>query len=148
MSALKQQLNDAIKAAMKSREKARLLVLRNISAAIKQREVDERITLDDTQIIPVLDKMAKQRRESIEQYSNAGREDLKEIEAAELVIIQEFLPQPLSDAELNALITSAIETAEATSMRDMGKVMAIVKPKAQGRADMSQVSAVIKSQLS
>ena len=148
MSELKQRLTDDIKAAMKGGDKPRLGTLRMISAAIKQREVDERIALDDAQVLAVLDKMSKQRRESIAQYDAAGREDLSIIEKAELAIIQEFLPAQLTDEEIDALVKEAVASTGANDIKDMGKVMGMVKPKAQGRADMSQVSARIRALLS
>ena len=132
---------------MKAGDKKRLGVIRLILAAIKQREVDERIELDDEQVIVVLDKMLKQRRESIRQYRDAGRDDLAEVEEAEIIVIQEFLPESLTDTEIDSIIEAAISDAGASSIRDMGKVMAILKPKMQGRADMSHVSAKIKQNL-
>lgn len=145
---LKQRIQDDMKAAMKAGEKDRLGVIRLIMAAIKQREVDERILLDDTQVIAVLDKMVKQRRESIAQYSAAGREDLASVESAEIAVIQDYLPQALSETEIDALIRDAMAETGAAAIGDMGKVMAILKPKMQGRADMATVSARIKSLLS
>ena len=144
---LKSQITDAMKAAMKGGEKTRLGVIRLVLAAIKQREVDERIELDDAQVLAVLDKMVKQRRDSIQQYQDAGREDLAAVEAAEIEIIQEFLPEELSDDEIGAIIAAAIAETGAESMRDMGKVMAIVKPKVQGRADVGKVSGLVKQKL-
>lgn len=144
---LKQKIRADMIAAMKAGEKDKVGVIRLISAAIKQREVDERIELDDEQVILVMDKMVKQRRESISQYRAAERNDLADIEAAEVEIIQVYLPQPLSDAEIDAMIAEAISAVSATSIRDMGKVMGQVKPKMQGRADMSIVSGRIKGLL-
>ncbi|MCB1787446.1 MAG: GatB/YqeY domain-containing protein [Chromatiaceae bacterium] len=144
---LKQQITDAMKAAMKGGDKARLGVIRLMLAAIKQREVDERIELDDSQVLAVLDKMVKQRRESIKQYSDAGRDELAAVEAAEIEVIQQFLPEELSDAEIAAIIEAAIAESGAGSIRDMGKVMAIVKPKVQGRADVGKVSGLVKAKL-
>lgn len=144
---LKEQLQEATKAAMKSQDKASLAALRLINAAIKQREVDERITLDDAQVIIVLDKMSKQRRESITQYQSAGRTDLVQQEEFELGIIQQYLPTPLSEAELENLIKQAISETGAASMQDMGKVMAILKPNVQGRTDMGALSNKIKQLL-
>ena len=144
---LKQQITDAMKAAMKGGDKARLSVVRLMLAAIKQREVDERIELDDSQVLAVLDKMVKQRRDSIKQYSDAGRDDLAAQENAEIEVIQEFLPAGLSEAEVMAIIDAAIAETGAASMRDMGKVMGIVKPKVQGRADVGQVSGLVKQKL-
>ena len=144
---LKDRIQQAVKDAMRGGEKRRLGVVRLITAAIKQREVDERIELDDEQVVAVLDKMAKQRRESLEQYEKAGREDLAEQETYELTVIQEFLPEPLSDDEIDAMIASAVAETGASSIKDMGKVMGILKPQLQGRADMGAVSARIKSRL-
>ena len=144
---LKQQITDAMKAAMKGGDKARLAVVRLMLAAVKQREVDERIELDDSQVLAVLDKMVKQRRDSIQQYGDAGRDDLVAQEAAEIEVIQEFLPKPLSDDEINTIIEAAIADTGAESMRDMGKVMGIVKPQVQGRADVGQVSGRVKQRL-
>ncbi|MDD5033273.1 MAG: GatB/YqeY domain-containing protein [Methylococcaceae bacterium] len=145
---LKQRIQDDMKAAMKAGEKARLGVIRLIMAAIKQREVDERIQLDDAQILVVLDKMVKQRRDSISQYTAANRADLADIESAEVAVIQDYLPKPLSEEEIDALIGQAMTETGASAMGDMGKVMAVLKPKMQGRADMAQVSARIKARLS
>jgi len=136
-----------MKQAMKSREKVRLGTIRLILAAIKQREVDERIVLDDQQVIVVLDKMLKQRRESIRQYREASRDDLAEVEEAEVLVIQEFLPQELTEKEINDMVKSAIADSSASSIKDMGKVMAILKPAMQGRADMAVVSTKIKAML-
>jgi hypothetical protein len=144
---LKQQITDAMKAAMKGGDKARLAVVRLMLAAVKQREVDERIELDDSQVLAVLDKMVKQRRDSIQQYGDAGRDDLVAQEAAEIEVIQEFLPKALSEDEINAIIEAAIAETGAESMRDMGKVMGIVKPQVQGRADVGQVSGRVKQRL-
>ena len=144
---LKQQITDAMKAAMKGGDKPRLSVVRLILAAIKQREVDERIELDNPQVLAVLDKMVKQRRDSIKQYEDAGRDDLAAAEAAEIGVIQDFLPAELSEAEIDAIISAAIAETGAESMRDMGKVMGIVKPKVQGRADVGKVSGLVKQKL-
>ncbi|WP_097990929.1 GatB/YqeY domain-containing protein [Methyloterricola oryzae] len=144
---LKQRIQDDMKSAMKAGEKDRLGVIRLIMAAIKQREVDERIQLDDAQVLAVLDKMVKQRRESIAQYTKAGRNDLADVEAAEVAVIQDYLPQALSDAEIDALIRSAVAETCASAIGDMGKVMALLKPQMQGRADMAAVSARIKAML-
>ncbi|QXP85442.1 GatB/YqeY domain-containing protein [Methylococcus sp. Mc7] len=145
---LKERLQGDMKAALKAGEKARLATVRLILAAVKQKEVDERIMLDDAQIVMVLDKMAKQRRESIAQYEAAGRNDLAGIEQAELAIIQEYLPQALSEAEVTAILQAAIEESGAKGIGDMGKVMALAKPKLQGRTDLSAASARVKSLLS
>ena len=133
---------------MKGGEKARLGVIRLITAAIKQREVDERIELDDEQVLIVLDKMVKQRRDSIKQYTDAGREDLAAIEEAEVEIIQSYLPAALSEDEIAAIVEAAIAQTGASSMADMGKVMGIVKPQVQGRGDMGVVSGIVKQKLS
>lgn len=144
---LKERIQSDVKAAMKSGEKTRLGTLRLVLAAIKQREVDERIELDDAGIIAVLDKMLKQRRESIAQYENGGRRDLADIERAEIDVIQPFLPQPLGDAELAHLIDHALRQAGAMTIGDMGKVMAILKPQLQGRADLAAVSKTVRARL-
>jgi uncharacterized protein YqeY len=144
---LKTSLVTDMKSSMKGGDKARLLVIRLMLAAIKQIEVDERIELDNDRIVAVLDKMAKQRRESIEQFSKAGRDDLIAIEEAELLIIKEYLPEALSEADINALVEQSINSTGASSIKDMGKVMGMLKPQLQGRADMSKVSQLIKSRL-
>ncbi|HLF98272.1 MAG TPA: GatB/YqeY domain-containing protein [Methylococcaceae bacterium] len=144
---LRLRLQDDMKAAMKAGEKERLGAIRLINAAIKQREVDERIVLDDAQVLTVLDKMAKQRRESISQYRAAGREDLAIVEEGELRLIQTYLPEALSDSEIGALIDAGIAEVGAAVIADMGKVMAILKPKIQGRADMAAVSAQVRARL-
>ncbi len=133
---------------MKGGDKGRLGVIRLMLAAIKQIEVDERIELDDARITAVLDKMTKQRRESITLFDKAGRDDLTAIEQAELKIIQEYLPEALSETEINDLVEQSIAATGAASIKDMGKVMGMLKPQLQGRADMSQVSQLIKSRLS
>jgi hypothetical protein len=132
---------------MKNGDKLRLLVIRTMLAAIKQIEVDERIEPDDARIVGVLDKMVKQRRESVSQFTTAGRNDLIVIEEAEIVIIKEFLPEALSEKKIAELIEQAISTSGATSIKEMGKVMGILKPQLQGRADIGQVSQLIKSRL-
>lgn len=144
---LRAQLTEDMKAAMRGGEKERLAVIRLIQAAIKQREVDERITLDDAQVLAVLEKMLKQRRDSIEQFSAAGREDLAAQERAEVAVIQAYLPAALGADEIDAIIDAAIAETGAVGARDMGKVVAAVKPKVAGRADMGQVSARIKHKL-
>ncbi len=144
---LKQRIQDEMKAAMKAGDKRRLGVIRLLLAAIKQREVDERIELDDAQVLAVLDKMVKQRRDSLDQYEKAGRDDLAEQEQYEIEVLQAYLPAALSDDEISALISDAIASTGASSLRDMGKVMGIIKPKAQGRADMGAISALVKQQL-
>lgn len=145
---LKQRITEAMKAAMKAREKDRLTTIRLILADVKRIEVDERIDLDDNRMVEVLDKMVKQRKESIRQYTDAGRTELAAVEAAEIEVISEFLPAPLSEDEINTLINNAMAETGAENMRDMGKVMALIKPAAQGRADMSVVSQLIKAKLS
>lgn len=146
-SSIKERLGADIKTAMKAGEKERLGALRMIHAAIRQREVDERRELDDAATLEVLDKQAKQHRESLDQYRNAGREDLAAREEAELAILAEYLPEPLSETELDALIEEALSETGAASMKDMGRVMAVLKPRAQGRADMAAVSARVKARL-
>ncbi|MGB0846751.1 MAG: GatB/YqeY domain-containing protein [Thiolinea sp.] len=145
---LKAQLTEDMKTAMRAKDKERLGVIRLALAAIKQQEVDNRVELDDVAVLAVLDKMVKQRRESIRQYTDAGRNDLADQEQAEVDVIQTYLPQPLSDDEISALVAEAISSTGAESVKDMGKVMGWIKPKAQGRADMGKVSALIKSHLS
>ena len=137
-----------MKSSMKSGNKERLGVIRLMLAAIKQIEVDERIELDNDRITTVLDKMAKQRRESITQFDSAGRDDLTAIEQAELEIILEYLPEALSDAEINDLVEQSINATGAVTIKDMGKLMGILKPQLQGRADMGKVSQLIKARLS
>jgi len=145
---LKKRIEGDMKAALRAGDKRRLGTIRLILAAIKQREVDERIVLDDAQVLAVLDKMAKQRRESVAQYQAAGRQDLMEQELFELEVIQGYMPAPLSEAELDALISAAVTETGASSIKDMGKVMGVLKPRVQGRADMGAVSARIKAILS
>ena len=145
---LKERITEDMKAAMRASEKERLLTIRMVQAAIKQREVDERVVLDDAQVIAVLEKMVKQRRESIVAFEQGGRADLAEKEKAEIALLQVYLPTQLSAAEVDALIKEAIATTGATSMKDMGKVMGAVKAKAAGRADMGAVSVSIKAALS
>ena len=147
MSDLKKRLTEEMKAAMKAGDKARLGVVRSMLAAIKQVEVDSQKQLSDEEIIAVLDRQVKQRRDSIQQYAEAGREDLAEQERYEMSVIQEFLPQPLSDEEIAALIDEAIEETGAAGMQDMGKVMGVLKPKMQGRADMGEVSKQVRARL-
>jgi uncharacterized protein YqeY len=144
---LKQHIQDDMKNALKAGDKRRLGVIRLILAAIQQREVDERIALDDTQVLAVLDKMVKQRRDSVSQYSAAGREDLAEVERYEIEVCQGYLPQALTQAEIAALIDAAIAATGAAGMKDMSKVMAQIRPQAQGRADMGALSALIKQRL-
>lgn len=147
MSDLKIRITDEVKSAMRSKDKDRLLVLRLILSAVKQIEVDERIELDDQRMIAVLDKLSKQHRDSIAQYGKAEREDLVEKEQFQLNIVQEYLPTALSDEELAQMISAAISETGANGMQDMGKVMGILKAKAQGRADMGKLSAQVKNQL-
>ena len=148
MSDLKLRINEDVKTAMRSKEKDRLAALRLITAAIKQREVDERISLDDGQVMAVLNKMAKQHRDSIEQYTSAQRVDLVEKEQFELDIVLGYLPRPLDAVEINTRIDEIIAATGAASMKDMGKVMGQLKSALQGRADMGQVSALVKARLS
>jgi uncharacterized protein YqeY len=145
---LKERITEDMKASMRSGDKERLAGIRFILAAIKQREVDERIQLDDTQILAVLEKMIKQRRESITQFEAGGRSDLVAKESAELAVLQAYLPAQLSDTEVEGLIRAAIASTGATTLKDMGKVMAAVKPQVQGRTDMGALSARIKGLLS
>ena len=147
-SALKTSIQDAMKAAMKAGEKDRLGVIRLMLSALKQVEVDERIELDDTRIIGILDKMVKQRRESIDQFDKAGRDDLSSVEKAEIKVIQTFLPQALSESEIEAIINEAISKTGAESIKDMGKVMGIVRPQVVGRGDVGAISGKIKTLLS
>ena len=145
---LKSRLQDDMKNAMRAKAKDRLIVIRGVMAAIKQREVDERIELDDTQILAILDKLVKQRRDSIQQFGDAERFDLVEKEEMEMTVLQEYLPAALSEQEIAQLIDDAVSSTGAESMKDMGKVMGLLKPQIQGRGDMSQVSALIKQKLS
>lgn len=145
MSQLKQRLTDDMKSAMRAKEKDRLMTIRTLLAAVKQQEVDTREDVDDAAILAILDKQSKQRRESISQFTQAGRDDLVAQEELELSFIQEYLPEPLTDEEIQSFIKEAIQSTEASSMKDMGKVMAYLKPKMQGRADMGKISGQIKS---
>lgn len=147
-SPLKVTIQDNVKDAMRAKDKERLNVLRQITASIKQVEVDNRADLSDDDIIVILTKMTKQRREALDQYENAGRDDLASIEKAELVIIEEFLPEALSEAEIAEAVLAAITEAGASSIKDMGAVMNVLRPKIQGRADMSAVSGQVKAALS
>ncbi len=144
---LKQRLSDDVKNAMRSKDKPRLGVLRLITAAIKQREVDERIELTDDDVTVILDKMTKQRRESISQFEQADRQELADQEKFEIEIIKEYLPEQLSEEEIVKLVQEAISSSGASEMKDMGKVMGLLKPQLQGRADMGSVSGLIKKQL-
>lgn len=145
---IKERLTHDVKDAMRAQDKKLLAVLRLITAAIKQVEVDERIEVNDERMLVILDKMTKQRKESITQYEKAHRNDLVVQEQFELGVIEKYLPEPLSTAEIETLINETMATTNATKIADMGKVMALLKPKVQGRADMSQVSALIKAKLS
>ena len=144
---LKQQLNDDMKAAMKGGEKNRLGTIRLVNAAIKQREVDERIELDDPQVLAVLEKMLKQRRDSLAQFQAAGRNDLADQEQFEIGVIEKYLPAPLSDAEVDAAIVAAIAEAGAAGPKDMGKVMGALRPRVAGRTDMGKLSERVKARL-
>ena len=148
MSELKHRINEDVKSAMRSKEKDRLAALRLITAAVKQREVDERIDLDDAQVNAVLNKMAKQHRDSIEQYTSAGRDDLVAKEQFELDIITDYLPRQLDAADINAKVDEVIAATGAATIKDMGKVMGQLKSALQGRADLGQVSALVKARLS
>jgi uncharacterized protein YqeY len=148
MSELKKRIQDAAIQAMKSGDKQRLAVLRLMTSSMKQIEVDERIELDDARVTAILDKMVKQRRESIAQFKTAGRDDLVRQESFEIDVIQEFLPQALSEAEIGSIVNQAIKQTGASSIKDMGKVMGLVKPQIIGRADVGEVSGRIKSLLS
>jgi uncharacterized protein YqeY len=145
---LKQKITEDMKTAMRAKDKPRLGVIRLIQAAIKQKEVDERIEVDDSQIIAILDKMLKQRRDSLAQYEKANRQDLVDQEAFEIEIIQTYMPQALTEAELTELIETAISETEAASIKDLGKLMAYLKSKVQGRTDMRALSANLKQRLS
>ncbi|MDA9095169.1 GatB/YqeY domain-containing protein [Porticoccaceae bacterium] len=144
---MKQQINDAMKAAMRAKDKPRLGAIRLIQADIKRIEVDERIEVDDARVLAILDKMVKQRRDSITQYEDAGRQELADIEIAEIAVIQDFLPTALSDDEIAAMVAAAVAETGAASMADMGKVMGILKPQIQGRADGGAVSGLVKAAL-
>jgi uncharacterized protein YqeY len=142
---LVQQLKDAVKASMRAKDKPRTQALRLIQAELKRVEVDERIELDDARVLTIMDKMVKQRRDSIKQYEDAGRTDLADVEHFEVSVIQDFLPEALSAEELSAIVANAVAEVNPTGMQDMGKVMALVKPQVQGRADMGDVSKLVKS---
>jgi uncharacterized protein YqeY len=144
---IKAQLTQEMKSAMKSKQKDRLLVIRTMLAAVKQIEVDERVEVDDARLLAILDKQLKQRRESAKIFKEAGRDELFAKEEFEMSVIQEFLPEAMSEEEISSLIDQAIESTSAVSMKDMGKVMGIIKPQVQGKADMSQISQMIKSKL-
>lgn len=144
---MKTTLKDAMKEAMRAKDKPRLSAIRLVQAEIKRVEVDERIDIDDARVLAILDKMVKQRRDSITQYEAAGRQELADIEIAEINVIQDFLPTALTDAEIAELVKSAISQTGATSMADMGKVMGILRPQVQGRADTGAVSGLVKAAL-
>ncbi len=144
---IKQQIDAHLKDAMRAREKELVAILRFIMAGIKQKEIDERITLDDSQLVALLDKMARQRREAMDQFQQAGRDELAAKEATELDIIQRYLPNPLSDEELIRLVDETITSVQASSIKDMGKVMGLLKPQIQGRADGGAVSKLVKEKL-
>ena len=146
-SPLKAQINEAMKAAMRAKEKERLGTIRLVLAEIKKVEVDERIDPDDVRVTSILDKMVKQRRDSIKQFTDAGRDELAAKEQTEIEVIQEFLPQPLSEEEIASLIEEAIASTGAASMQDMGKVMGLLKPQMAGKADIGKVSGLIKQRL-
>mgnify|MGYP000364861196 FL=1 len=146
--ALKVQLTDAMKAAMRAKDKARLSTIRLALAELKRVEIDERIDIDDARVLTILDKMVKQRRDSHKQFADAGRQDLAEQEAFEITVLQDFLPQALTEQEIDQLVTDAIAETGAASMQEMGKVMGILKPKLQGRADVGAVSGKVKQKLS
>ena len=147
MTTLKMQITDTLKTAMKAKDMATVTVIRGVQAAIKQIEIDERIELDDAQVLNVVEKQVKQRKESIKAFQGAGREDLASKEQAELEVISQFLPEAMSEDELDSLIAQTIEAQGATSMKDMGKVMNSLRPIIAGRADPAQVSAKIKAKL-
>lgn len=146
-SELKQHISQAVKDAMRAKEKQKLGTLRMAQSELKRVEVDERIELDDARVVAILDKMIKQRRDAHKQYEEAGRDDLADIEAAEISVLQTFMPQALSEAEIEQLIADAVTQTGASSMKEMGAVMAILKPKLQGRADLGAVSKLIKNKL-
>ena len=145
--ALIDKLKEEQKSAMKAKDKIRLGTIRLALSAIKQREVDERITLSDDEIVAVLTKMVKQRRDSVAQYEDAGRQDLADAELAEITVLEDFMPQPLTEEEVAELIKNTVEESGAAGMQDMGKVMALLKPQLQGRADMGKVSGLVKAKL-
>lgn len=144
---LKQQITDDMKVAMRAKETARLGAIRLLLAAIKQREVDDRIELSDADVVAIIEKMNKQRRDSISQYEAAGRQDLADVEKFEMGVLQTYMPQQLSDAEIGQVVSEAISSTGAAGPQDMGKVMGVLKSKLTGRADMGKVSALIKAQL-
>jgi len=144
---LKQQITDDMKAAMRAKDTARLGAVRLLLAAMKQREVDERVELSDADVVAIIEKMNKQRRDSINQYESAGRSDLADVEKAEMAVLATYMPKQLSDAEVAEVVQAAIAATGAVGSQDMGKVMGVVKPKLAGLADMGKVSALIKAQL-
>lgn len=144
---LKEQLTDQMKVSMRNKDKLRLKTIRMGQAAIKQREIDEQITLDDEAVLAILVKMVKQRRDAAQQYIEADRKDLADIEEQEITVIEEFLPKPLTSDEIDVLIKAAIEKSGASSMQEMGKVMGLLKPQVQGRADLGKISGLIKAAL-
>ena len=144
---LKQQITEDMKTAMRAKETARLGAIRLLLAAMKQREVDERIELSDADILSIIDKMMKQRRDSISQYEAAARQDLADVEKFEITVLQTYMPQQLSEAEIDTLVSQAIATSGAASPQDMGKVMAVLKPQLAGRADVAKVSGLVKTKL-
>ncbi|NNC55858.1 MAG: GatB/YqeY domain-containing protein [Pseudomonadales bacterium] len=146
-SSIKTQITSAMKEAMRAKQKERLATIRLMLAEFKRIEVDSRKDVDETESLVILDKMLKQRRDSIEQFEKAGRDDLASKEKAEVEVIKEFMPEPLGEAEIADMIKAAVAESGAESMRDMGKVMAILKPQLQGRADLGKVSGAIKKQL-
>jgi uncharacterized protein YqeY len=145
---LQEQLTEQMKVSMRARDKERLKTIRMALAAVKQREIDERITLTDQDVLAILVKMVKQRRDAAQQYEDADRQDLADIELQEITVIEEFLPKPLTSDEVDSLIKAAIEQTGATSMQEMGKVMAVLKPQVQGRADLGKISGLIKAAFS
>ncbi|HXZ51988.1 MAG TPA: GatB/YqeY domain-containing protein [Burkholderiales bacterium] len=145
---LKDRIGEDMKAALRARDQARLSAIRLLLAAMKQKEVDERISLEDAQVLAIIDKMIKQRRESISQYESAGRKDLADAEKFEIAVLSEYLPKQLSDAEIAQEIDAAVKEAGAAGVKDMGKVMGLLKPRLAGRADMGKVSAQVKARLS
>ena len=144
---LKEKITEDMKAAMRARDAQRLGAIRLLTAAMKQKEVDERIELDDAQVQAIIDKMIKQRRDSITQFENGGRQDLADAEKSELAVLAEYMPAALSEAEVQAEVTAAVAASNAAGPQDMGRVMAVLKPKLAGRADMTAVSALVKSAL-
>jgi len=147
MALLVEQLTEQMKVSMRNKDKLRLKTIRMALAAVKQREIDERITLDNEAVLAILVKMVKQRRDAATQYEDANRQDLADIELQEITVVEEFLPKPLTSDEIDVLIKSAIDESGASSMQEMGKVMALLKPQVQGRADLGKVSGLIKAAL-